>query len=115
MAQAKKAKGNGRAEIRRLADLVEQAIDDGAKSVEEIHRSIAGMPLDVLERLDLFPKTTKEVRRVQDTSIGAIYELIHKVNRQVNQLAKDMLKRTAARKAAPRKATSTRRASAQAR
>src|SRR5574338_587847 len=97
MAQAKRAKGDGRAQARRLADLVERAIDEGAKSVEEIHRSIASLPLDVLERLDVFEKSVKDVRRVQDASIGAIYDVIHKVNREAARLARELLERGAPR------------------
>ena len=115
MKESKSAKGAGGAEARRLASLVQQAIDDGADTVEEIHKSIATMPLDVLERLDLFKETVKDVRKVQDTSIGAIYDLIHKVNREVGKLAQELLQRPAARKAAPREAPKTRGASAHAR
>jgi hypothetical protein len=104
-----------RAEVRRLAQLVEQAVDDGADSVEEVHRSIASLPLDVLERLDFFQETVKDVRKVQDTSIGAIYDLIHKVNREVAKLATEMLRQPTPRKAAPRKAVKTREGSAHAR
>lgn len=91
MTQSKIAKREVRAEIRRIADLVQREVDRGAKTVEEIHRSIAAMPLDVLERLDLFEKTVKDVRKVQSTSIGAIYDLIHRVNHEVNKLAKELL------------------------
>jgi hypothetical protein len=114
MQQARRAKGDGRVQARRLTNLVQRSIDDGANTVEEIHRSIANMPLDVLERLDLFKQTVKDVRKVQDTSIGAIYELIHKVNREVAKLATEMLERPAARKPA-RKKTMARGASAHAR
>jgi hypothetical protein len=115
MKETKARKGDGRAEARRLTHLVQQAIDDGADSVEEIHRSIANMPLDVLERLDVFKETVKDVRRVQDTSIGAIYGLIHKVNREVGKLATEMLGRRAARRAVPRKVARTPAARAHAR
>jgi hypothetical protein len=47
------------------------------------------------------------VRKVQDTSIGAIYDLIHKVNREVGKLATEMLGRPAPRKTAPRKVART--------
>ena len=104
MKKAKSRKGDGRAEARRLAHLVQQAIDEGADTAEEIHRSIANLPLDVLERLDVFEDTVKDVRKVQDTSIGAIYALIHKVNREVGKLATEMLRRPVPRKVAPRKA-----------
>jgi hypothetical protein len=110
--EAKRRKGDGRAEASRLAHLVQQAIDEGADTAEEIHRSIANLPLDVLERLDLFEETVKDVRKVQDTSIGAIYALIHKVNREVGRLAAEMLRRPAPRKAVPKKVARAPRAAA---
>jgi hypothetical protein len=93
---AKKGTGSRRTQIRRIVHLVERAIDEGADSVEEIHRSIASMPLDVLERLDVFEQTVKDVREVQDASIGKIYEVIHQVNHEVGKLAAEALGRRAA-------------------
>lgn len=103
------------AEIRRIADLVQEQIDRGAKSVEEIHLQIAALPLDVLERLDVFEKTAKDVRKIQATSIGAVYDVIRNVNREVNRLANGLLDRSArtkarAKPAARRTAKSTRKA-----
>jgi len=49
------------------------------------------MPLEVFAKLDIFEQATKEVRKVQDTSIGAIYDLIRKVNHEVAALAKELL------------------------
>ena len=100
---AKKEKSSRRTEIRRIVQLVERAIDEGADSVEEIHRSIASMPLDVLERLDVFRQTVKDAREVQDASIGKIYDVIHQVNHEVGKLAGEMLGRRAAAGAAARK------------
>jgi hypothetical protein len=74
-----------------LTELVEEAVEKGATTVEEIHRSIADLPLTVLERLGLFEETTSEVRKVQDTSIGAIYDLIRNINHKVGTLATDLL------------------------
>jgi hypothetical protein len=99
--QARRAKA--RSEARRLADLVRREIDDGATTVEEIHKSIASLPLDILERLDVFEETVKDVRKVQDTSIGAIYDLIRKVNREVGKLATELLEGGRARRARPKK------------
>jgi hypothetical protein len=53
-----------------LTELIEGAIDRGASSVEEIHRSIANLPLQVMESLGLF---------------------IRQVNREVGRLAADLL------------------------
>ncbi len=73
-----------------LADLVREAVEDGANSVEEIHRAIADLPLEVLERLDVFRETVRDVRRIQDTSIGALYDVIRRVNEEVTRLAHEL-------------------------
>jgi hypothetical protein len=113
MAKTKRAKSDVRADLRKLADLVQREVDAGADSVEEIHRSIAAMPLDVLEKLDVLESTVKDVRKAQAAAIGSIYKLIHKVNHEVGKLAQELLDgratrsrahgRTAAKKTAPRR------------
>lgn len=80
-------------------ELIQEAIDKGATTVEEIHKSIADLPLKVLERSHVLEKPAKEVRRVQDISIGAIYDLIRDVNEKVGSLATELLAEAAARKA----------------
>lgn len=74
-----------------LNELIEEVVDQGATTVEEIHRAIADMPLGVLERLGLLERTTSEVRHIQDVSLGAIYGLIRDVNHKVATLAGDLL------------------------
>ena len=72
MQQGKTTKGDGRVRTGKLVDLVQKEIDDGATSVEEIHKAIANLPLDVLERLDIFDEMVKGARKVQEARIGAI-------------------------------------------
>lgn len=80
-----------RAELRKVADVVQREVDAGATTVEEIHKAIARMPLDALEKLDVFEQTAKDVRRVQDASIGAVYDVIRKVNDEVAKFARQLL------------------------
>jgi hypothetical protein len=91
MAGSKISRTRVKADLRRLADVVQREVEAGATSVEEIHKSIARMPLDVIAKLDVFEKSVKDVRKIQETSIGAIYDLIRKVNGEVAKLAKEML------------------------
>ena len=70
-----------------VIELIEEAVHKGATTVEDVHREIANLPITVLEQLGLFEKTMSEVRRVQDVSIGAIYDVIRDVNHQIAKLA----------------------------
>lgn len=84
-------------ENQKLAQLVEEVIDKGANTAEEIHRAVMDMPVTVLESLGL-ASTAKKVKKVQNSSIGALYELIHEINHQVAGLTKDLLKQRKATK-----------------
>ena len=83
-----------------VARLVQDAIDRGATTVEEIHKAIADLPLKILEERDLLRGPAKQVRRVQDQTIGAVYGLIREVNHQVGKLASDLLEKRSGRAAA---------------
>jgi len=79
------------AKQKNIADLVSDAIDTGANSVEQVHRAIAEMPLSILESIDILKAPVDEVRKVQDQSIGAIYDMIRNVNAEVGKLASKAL------------------------
>jgi hypothetical protein len=74
-----------------LTGWIRDTVDRGATSVEEIHKSIANLPLDVLERNGLFEQTAAEVRKIQDQTLGAVYDLIRDVNERVSELTSDLL------------------------
>ena len=86
-------------EDKALTKLVEEAVDKGATPAEEIHRSIAELPITILEQLGVLEETRHEVKKVQDASIGAIYDVIRDVNHSIARLASDVLDEAAERKA----------------
>jgi uncharacterized protein YaaR (DUF327 family) len=77
-------------EEQKLTRLVEGIIDKGANTAEEINRAILDLPVTMLEGLGL-EETADDVKKVQDSSIGAIYKLIHDINHKVANLATDLL------------------------
>ena len=79
---------------------IQDAIDKGATTVEEVHKSIADLPLKILEESELLKESAKEVKRVQDHTIGAIYRTIREVNEQVGTYASELLADAAKRRAA---------------
>jgi hypothetical protein len=85
------ARVHARPDPRALTELIEEMVDKGATTAEQIHREIADLPLGVLERIGLFERTAGDVRNVQQASIGAVYGLIRDVNHHVSQLAGELL------------------------
>lgn len=86
---------------RKLTDRVREIVDSGTETAEEIHRSIANLPLDVLERFDALEGTIGDVRKVQDRSISAVYDLVRNVNRDVAKLADELMKSSGSAKRPP--------------
>jgi hypothetical protein len=87
-------------ESQAVAKFIQDAIQKGATTVEDIHKTIADLPLKILEESELLRGPAKEVRRVQDYTIGAVYDLIRGINQQVGTLASDLLAEAAKRKGA---------------
>jgi hypothetical protein len=79
-----------------LARVIEQAIDKGASSAEEIHRAVGDLPITILENFGM-EDTAHDVKNIQDRSIGAIYKMIRNVNHKVADLATDLLEQRAQR------------------
>ncbi len=75
----------------KLKEMVRELIDKGASSVEDIHKNIADMPFDTLEKVLPLESTTKSVRKVHDNTVGGVYDIIRKVNSEVSRLAGEML------------------------
>jgi hypothetical protein len=87
-----------------LVKLIQDSIDKGATSVEEIHKTIGDLPLKILEGNELLKGPAKEVRHVRDHTIGAMYDLIRKVNEEVGTLASELLAEAAKQRVARRAA-----------
>jgi len=77
----------------KLKEIIQETIDKGATSVEQIHKAIAALPLEALEKIEPLESTAKTTRKIQEDTIGNVYEIIRKVNREVGKLAEDLLKK----------------------
>ncbi|MGK5091566.1 hypothetical protein WDW89_06050 [Deltaproteobacteria bacterium TL4] len=78
-------------EIRELKDLVQEAIDKGATTVEEVHKKIAGMPFDMLAKIGPIQTQVGQAREIHDQTIGTIYETIRAINQKAGELAEEIL------------------------
>lgn len=78
-------------EAKNLADVVHDAVDRGASTAQEIHKAVADLPLDVLEEIKPLEKLVKRVRKAQDRSISAVYDLVRGINEEVAKVTRDIV------------------------
>ena len=69
-----------------LATLIHDAIDEVTSTVERVHRSIAELPFEAIGQVASLPSAVNDVRAVQSRSIGAVYNLVRRINREVQGL-----------------------------
>lgn len=78
-------------DLNRIQALVEEAIDQGAATVGEIHQAVAAAPFAALAEIDPLTASAEAAQEVTARSIGALYDTIRRVNEQVGILAERML------------------------
>ncbi len=74
-----------------LNDLIRNAVEQGAHTVEQIHQTIAAMPLEELERRGLLTDLAGTVKKDQQATLGSIYNAIRRINQEVSDLAAGLL------------------------
>lgn len=77
--------------LRKLKDLVQEAVDKGATTVEEVHQSIAELPLNVLEGIEGLEEPAKNIKEIRQKTIGGVYDIIRKVNAKVGEIAEEII------------------------
>lgn len=104
-----------------LKDFIQEAVDRGATSVEQIHQHIAALPFEALEKSGLLEDDKLQLREKQRRSIGMVYDAIRRINREVGQLISDQFEnledtehvsRVLQEKAAPAEAAAPKKAAA---
>ena len=76
-----------------LVKVVQEAIDRGARTVEEVHLTVAALPLQALRQLGPFEEVADRADDILHTSIGSVYDSILAVNRRVGEIAEGLLRR----------------------
>ncbi len=77
--------------LQRIQALVEEAVDQGASTVEEIHLAVAAAPLEALKGIGSLRGPADTAQDLASRSIGAVYDTIRQVNEQVGVLAEQVL------------------------
>jgi polyhydroxyalkanoate synthesis regulator phasin len=74
-----------------IKDMVQQAVDRGATSVEQIHQYVADLPFEALERTGLLEDDRLGLRQKQQRTIGMVYEAIRRINDEVGRFVSDQI------------------------
>jgi len=72
-----------------LKDMIQEAIDRGASSVEQVHQYIAELPFDALEKAGVLDDDKLKLKAKQRHTIGMVYDAIRRINREIGQLISD--------------------------
>lgn len=78
-------------QIKGIVTLVEEAIENGASTVEDVHREIAAKPIEILKNIAPIAPAAEKMGKIQDETIGSIYDTIRLVNAKVAEVAKQLL------------------------
>ena len=74
-----------------LVDMVQSAIENGARSIEEVQRDIAKKPFEMLKSVEQIEPTVSQIESFHDQTIGNVYDMIRKLNIEAAAIAKDLL------------------------
>ncbi|MCW5890864.1 MAG: hypothetical protein KIT14_09950 [bacterium] len=74
-------------QIEAVKDLVEEAIDRGTTAVQRIHEAILAVPFDAVPAGGPVGDAAARVRDGGTQAVGAVYDAIRRINREIGGLA----------------------------
>ncbi len=74
-----------------LKDIVQQAIERGATSVQQIHEYVGSLPFEALDRAGLLDDRARGLREKHARTVGTVYDAIRRINREIGQLISDQI------------------------
>ena len=74
-----------------LTTAIHDTIEDGATTIEEIHRSIADLSLELLGTFKPLEEPVKELRDLQSRAIASAYGLVRRANDRVEEVVAEVL------------------------
>jgi len=83
-----------------FATVIHDVVEESTNSIEEIHKTLAGLPIDILENVPGLERPLEEVRKTQNRAIETVYSAVRDVNEELTRLAMELAqpKRRSAKK-----------------
>jgi hypothetical protein len=76
---------------KQIVESIHDTINESTSAIEDIHRSVAELPFDVLGSFEPIKDSVENAREVQARSIESIYGLVRKVNDRVGDFTAELL------------------------
>ncbi len=74
-----------------LKDLVQQGVERGATSIEQIHSYIASLPFEALDKAGLLDERARGLQERHNRTVGMVYDAIRRINSEIGQLISDQI------------------------
>jgi len=91
--EKKSFKSEAVADLMEIQKLVKNAIESGATNVEQVHQAIAKMPLKHLEKIKILKNPVRGANKIQEKTIGQVYDLLRTVNNKIGEFSEDFFKK----------------------
>ena len=79
------------ADLKDVQKVVKDAVNVAAQNVEKIHKKFISLPPKYFGKIERFEKISKDIKEVQEKTIGHVYDLIKIINDKFNDIAEDIL------------------------
>jgi len=70
-------------------NIVSSSFEEGTRAAQDIHRTISDLPFQILENLGIMSESTREVKKIHDESLAAVYDTVREVGHRVAHFAED--------------------------
>ncbi|MBF0120069.1 MAG: hypothetical protein HQK79_14640 [Desulfobacterales bacterium] len=78
--------------LRGIKSLLHEAIDAGVTAVEHIHKSIANIPFEAMEKVEPLESSVKGIKNVHNTTTHNVYNMIRSVNKIISEVGENLIK-----------------------
>ena len=79
--------------LQEIRDLVQEAIDNGARTVDQIHKSLGNRPLEMLNKIDLPGFAMDRLGDLRKLKISDVSDFMETMNQRVSEIAGELLRK----------------------
>ena len=71
----------------KIKNVVQEMIDQGITSVEQVHQTLADMPFEMMKKIESLEPAVTASESIRGKSVGGVYEIIRRINAELGKQA----------------------------